>query len=79
MGGKGSQFFRMRPAERAYILVLLAFSAVSFLPWWRDPKIGGLAVFGWLMAILMVLSPMIALLLFAHDRVRRRPGPGGSP
>jgi hypothetical protein len=79
MGPKRSQFFRMPAAERGYILALLAVSVVSFLPWWRDPKLGGLAVFGWLMATLMVLSPTLALLLFARDRRRRRSGRRGSP
>lgn len=79
MGSKRSQFFRMPAAERGYVLVLLLFSGVSFLPWWRDTKLGGLAVLGWLMAILMVLSPALALWLFARDRGRRRSGRGGAP
>jgi hypothetical protein len=46
------------------LVFLLLFSAVTFLPVWREVEIGGMVVFGWLMAALMVLSPAVALLAF---------------
>jgi hypothetical protein len=69
----------MPAAERWYILALLLFSVVSFLPWWRDLEVGGLAAFGWLMAALMVLSPALALLLFTRERARKESGRRRTP
>jgi len=57
-------FFHMDRAEALALLFLVAFSALSFLPAWRSQKIAGMAVFGWLMAALMVLSPALALFVF---------------
>jgi hypothetical protein len=44
--------------------VLILYSAVSFLPVWRELEVAGMAVFGWLMAGLMVLSPALLLGIF---------------
>jgi hypothetical protein len=57
-------FFPMNRAEAAALLFLVAFSFFSFLPAWRTTEVVGLAVFGWLMAVLMVVSPALALLVF---------------
>ena len=57
-------FFPMGKGEAAALVILIVFSAFSFLPVWRTTEIGGMAVFGWLMAALMVLSPALALLVF---------------
>jgi hypothetical protein len=62
-------FFPMNRAQAAALAFLVAFSVFSFLPVWRGLEIAGMAVFGWLMAALMVLSPALALLVF-----RRREG-----
>jgi hypothetical protein len=61
-------FFPMDRVEAATLLFLVAFSLFSFLPAWRTTEVAGLAVFGWLMAILMVLSPTLALLVFRRKR-----------
>jgi len=50
---------------------LLGFSAVTFLPVWREIDVGGMVLFGWLMAALMVLSPAIALIVFLRHRKGR--------
>jgi hypothetical protein len=60
----------MGHGEGPMLVFLLLFSAVTFLPVWREIEIGGMVVFGWLMAALMVLSPAVALVVFR----RRRPG-----
>ena len=61
------QFFSMRREESAALLFLIAFSAFSFLPVWRRVEIGGIAVFGWLMTALMLISPVLTLLVFVRD------------
>ncbi len=60
----------MRRAEAAALLFLVAFSAFSFLPVWRDIEIGGIAVFGWLMVALMLISPVLTLLVFLRGERR---------
>ncbi len=57
-------FFPMRRGEVATLLSLVLFAAFSFIPAWRTIELGGMAVFGWLMAALMVVSPAIALFTF---------------
>ena len=54
----------MRPAEAAALVFLVLLSATSFLPVWRGVEIAGMAVFGWLMAALMVVSPVVTLWVF---------------
>ena len=65
-----SNFFPMPRGDRWYILAILFFAVVSFLPWSHSIQVGGMALFGWLMAVLMVVAPVIALL-----RLRERPRP----
>lgn len=64
----------MGRGEAATLLFLILFSAFSFLPVWRTLEVGGMAVFGWLMAALMVISPALALGVFLWRRSRRRGG-----
>jgi hypothetical protein len=61
-------FFQMRRAECWFLVLLLAFSAGSFLPWWREIHLAGMSLFGWWMAALMVLSPLGALLIFFFEK-----------
>jgi len=63
-------FFPMLKGDRWYLLALLLFSIVAFLPWWREMYVAGMSVFGWLMAILMVFSPAIALIIFRWERMK---------
>jgi hypothetical protein len=53
------------------LVFLIVMAVISFLPMWRTMEIGGMAVFGWFMAALMVTSPLLALLLFRRaDRAK---------
>lgn len=56
------QFFPLRKSEKIVLTFLITFAAISFLPVWRTIEIGGMAVFGWLMATLMLISPILTLL-----------------
>lgn len=62
------QFFSMRRGEMAALLFLVAFSAFSFLPVWRRIEVAGMAVFGWLMVALMLISPVLTLWVFLSER-----------
>lgn len=64
-------FVPMPKGDLWYLLALLTFSLVAFLPWWRDVYVAGMSVFGWLMALLMVFSPAIALIIFRWERTKR--------
>ena len=59
---------RMRRSELAALSITIGWAVMSFLPVWREPEIGGVSVFGWLMATLMVLSPILALLALRGGR-----------
>ena len=63
-------YFHMPRGDRWYLVALILFSVIAFLPWWREMYVAGMSVFGWLMAILMVFSPTVALLLFRWERKR---------
>lgn len=57
-------FFPMPRTEAATLAFLIAFAAFAFIPAWRTTELWGMAVFGWLIALLMVLSPALALATF---------------
>ena len=61
----------MGRGEGATLVFLILFSAVSFLPVWRTLELAGMAVFGWLMAALMVISPALALTVFVLKNRKR--------
>ncbi len=61
-------FFPLRRGEGATLAFLVAFAAFAFVPAWRAIEIGGMAVFGWLIAALMLLSPALALITFLWRR-----------
>ena len=56
-----SKFFPMPSGDRWFLLTIILFSVISFLPWIQEIQISGMALFGWMMAALMILSPTIAL------------------
>ncbi len=58
-----NSFFPMRRPERIALFVLILFSTIAFLPFFGEISVLGVAVFGWLMAILLLGSPAILLLL----------------
>ena len=61
-------FFPLRRAEGVSLSLIITFTIISFLSPWRTIELAGMAVFGWLMAVLMLLSPAIALLIFMRER-----------
>ena len=63
-------FFSMERGESVALAFLLVFSAITFLPVWREVEAGGMVLFGWLMAALMVLSPALAIFMFVYGRRR---------
>jgi hypothetical protein len=67
---RGENFFPMANRERFALLLLILFAAVSFVPKARSVEVAGMALFGWLMAALMVISPILTL--WAVRRGRRR-------
>ena len=58
----------MDSGDRWYLLAITIFSVLAFMPWAR--MVGGMALFGWLMAILMIFSPAIALVQLFIRRKR---------
>ena len=57
-------FFPMVRREGATLVFLIAFAAFAFIPAWRTIELGGMAVFGWLIAALMLISPAVTLVTF---------------
>ena len=77
-----NSFFPMPRRERVALFVLIAFSVVAFLPVFGQLSVLGVAVFGWLMAILLLGSPAILLLLVlgeSADGESEARGPGDTP
>jgi hypothetical protein len=70
MAGQGD-LFAMPRGERLALALLILFAAVAFLPIWRDLQLLGMAVSGWMMAALMLLSPILTLWVFGSRRRRR--------
>jgi len=66
----GENFFPMARGEKIALAVLILFAAASFLPIARSVEVAGMALFGWLMAALMVLSPALTLWVFRRGRSR---------
>jgi hypothetical protein len=71
-------FFELPGVDRALLVALLSYAAACFLPWWREMQVAGMAVFGWLMAALMLLSPAAAIFVLFKQKGRaaRRGGRG---
>ncbi len=67
-------FFPMRRGDVVYLVLVIVFAVVSLLPWAREVDVGGMVLLGWLMAALMVLSPVIALVRIARERRERQDG-----
>lgn len=64
-------FFPLRRGEGATLVFLIAFAAFAFIPEWRTIEMGGMAVFGWLIAALMLISPALALVtILGRDRTK---------
>jgi len=66
-------FFPMPGGDRWFLLTLIIFSLISFLPWMQEIQMSGMALFGWMMAALIILSPAIALIwLIRQSRVLKK-------
>ena len=63
-------FFPMVRSEGATLVFLIAFAAFAFIPAWRTVEIGGMALFGWLIAALMLISPTVTLFTFLRRKGR---------
>ena len=70
-----SNFIGMPSGDRWYLIVLIGFSAVAFLPFWRGIEVMGLSMLGWWMVFLMVYVPTSALIRFV--RSEKQPSLGG--
>ena len=68
-GGNG--FFPMPKGERFALVFLIGCSALAFLPIWRASEVAGMVVFGWILAALMVVSPILTLWVFRRGRRRK--------
>ena len=66
----GRHFFPMARGERSALLFLILFSAVCFLPVWRSLEVAGMALTGWTLAALMVISPILTLWVARSARQR---------
>jgi hypothetical protein len=67
-----SPFFPLPRGDRRYLIAIFVFAFLAFLPWSRDIQIAGMALFGWLMAALMIFSPVIALVRLWRERSRNQ-------
>jgi len=67
---RGTNFFPMARGEKITLGVLILFAAGSFLPVARSVEVAGMALFGWLMSALMLLSPILTLWVFLRSRPR---------
>ena len=65
--GSSGRFYSLSAPERVYLLLLILGITFVFLPWTRNYEVGGMVLFGWLMAALMVFSPLLVLFLFSRD------------
>lgn len=72
MNKKDSQFFPMPASHLLSLAALVVFSLFAFLPVWRVVSWRGMVGFGWLMAVLMVASPTLALYVFYRERRKNR-------
>ena len=73
-------FFPLRRGEGATLVFLIAFAAFAFIPEWRTIEMGGMAVFGWLIAALMLISPTLALVtILRRDRTGGARAGAGAP
>jgi hypothetical protein len=63
-----ANFFPMSRGDLAYVVIIISVAVIAFLPWAREIHFAGVALVGWLMALLMVISPVIALVRIAQER-----------
>jgi len=69
---KMSDFYPMKRSDFWYLIAIITFAFISFLPWARRIVISGLALFGWMMVALMVISPTLVLIRLFFEKRRKR-------
>jgi hypothetical protein len=67
---RSRHFFPMARGERSALLFLILYSAICFLPVWRSFEVAGMALTGWLLAALMLASPILTLWVSRGPRRR---------
>jgi apolipoprotein N-acyltransferase len=63
-----SGFYPMKRGDFWYLIAIITFAFISFLPWSRRIIISGMALFGWMMAALMIISPAAVLVRLIIER-----------
>ena len=58
------QFFKLKKNEFLFILGNLVYAIIVFHPFWSDKIMWGMSMTGWLLALFMIISPLLALLIF---------------
>ncbi len=66
-------FFPLPASDIVFMASLMSLAVFAFLPWSREVHWHGMAVQGWMMGLLMVLSPMMALVRLRMTHRRSRP------
>jgi hypothetical protein len=64
----GSQFIKMSGADKLALVVIILYVLVTFSFIRSDVKIAGVALFGWLMGLLMFIAPIISLIAMRIDK-----------
>jgi hypothetical protein len=63
-----SDFFPMKRGDFGYLIGIITFAFISFLPFSRRIIIAGMALFGWMMAALMIISPTFVLVRLVIEK-----------
>jgi hypothetical protein len=61
----------MKRGDFWYLIAIITFAFLSFLPWSRRIVIAGMALFGWMMAALMIISPTFVLVRLFIERRKK--------
>lgn len=64
----GSQFFSLRGSDKLALVLLLLYTVFTFSLIQSDIKFAGVAIFGWLMGLMMFLAPIISLVAMATEK-----------
>tara|TARA_B100000749_G_scaffold84194_1_gene64133 strand:- start:54 stop:263 length:210 start_codon:yes stop_codon:yes gene_type:complete len=58
------QFFKLKKNEFLFIVGNLVYAIIVFHPFWSDKIVWGVSMTGWLLVLFMIISPLLALLIF---------------
>jgi hypothetical protein len=65
---KESQFFKLPNSDKLALSLIILYVVGTFLLINSSEKIAGIAIFGWLMGLLMFLAPIISLIAMQKDK-----------